>query len=349
MYINFFIYFRRERKYFPVHKMSKRMSNTLRRIYKHNNILCDQGYPSAPEHQTSLSENTPESPVKNELHAELNESRETKAIIVVPPKNSKNTINHNGNATSVSPKISNQKKIRHRRLGSTDSNYTFILSPKQMDRRNIKMVHMETQTDIDDHNIEDANQNVSNINYEIYELDKNEDKFNSAHDEEQQETANHQINENENENNKPQEVCDDNAKNLIYDYMNSNEQLSSDEDNVEKLNSRVSQFFTENHLLKSPDNGNGNLQLLFNIMAARRSCISIKNKDEVTVLSRGNNSQTIPTATVYSAHAHGDTIRHENLNYKLNDPNCNNDDGDDSWTDEEGEDSDHGYSLRRKR
>lgn len=111
---------------------------------------------------------------------------------------------------------------------------------------------------------------------------------------------------------------------------------TSDEDNVENLNReisrRVSQFFTHSTTM---DNGNESTidnHLLFNIMEARRSCISINDKDEVTVLSRVGKSD-------FAA----------DINYKIS--NCNNNnDGDDSWTDEEGEESDCGnYSLRRKR
>lgn len=144
-------------------------------------------------------------------------------------------------------------------------------------------------------------------------------------------------------------ICSKSNEQLIYDYMNSNEQLdireSSDEDNLEKLDRRVSQFFNENRLMHA-DNGNGSTVIdsraLFNVMAARRSCISINDKDEVTIVSRANNYNYI------SGKISGN---------KISDHNCNNDDGDDeddcddSWTDEEGEDSIQNYSssLRRKR
>lgn len=73
---------RRERKYFPVHKVSKRMTNTFRRIYKSNLHLTDQGYPSAPEHQSSQSENTPDSPGKHCLYAELDSSSQAHSVII---------------------------------------------------------------------------------------------------------------------------------------------------------------------------------------------------------------------------------------------------------------------------
>lgn len=152
-------------------------------------------------------------------------------------------------------------------------------------------------------------------------------------------------------------ACSPSNEQLMYDYMNSNEQLdireSSDEDNVEKLNRRVSQFFNENRLLSNvTENGNGSVidsRRLFNVMAARRSCISINDKDEVIVLSRPSSFRTSGSINAYTTSAHTDALSRRNSSaYKTSDPNCNNDDGDDSWTDEEGEESDRAYSLRRK-
>lgn len=359
----FFIPFidRRERKYLPVYKMSKRMSNTLRKIYKQNNAMCEQGCSPTPENQSSnLTEKAEECPVpKSDLYAEINDNtQEARSIVGAPSK--KNNKPVGGNIVSVSPKLISQKKIRHRRLGSADSNYTFILPAKQPDRRNIRMVHMETQTDNlcdededDDIDVVDNNSISNGIlpkddrNDEIKELDIIQNNESSETD---------IINDN---NNEAQPVNNSfSNEQLIYDYMNSNEQLdvreSSDEDNLENLNRRVSQFFTENRIIQSNDNGNGSIidnRLLQNMISTRRSCISINDKDEVTILSRGNHYRTgSVNATVYTAHSHFDSIRRDNLNYnKSGDHNCNNDDGDDSWTDEEGEESDRSYSLRRKR
>lgn len=344
--------------------MSKRMSNTLRRIYKQN-VLCDQGYPSAPEHQSSLSENTPESPVQSpvNLYAELDESQEARSVIGAPSKSPKIS-----QPISMSPKTPSQRKIRHRRLGSADSNYHFIL-PKQNDRRNIRMVHMETQTDAID-NLSEMNVNVCGMANDLSAMSikslEDEKPDNSCDQAEELEAISMQ-----NGNLSATNTCDEDGdtvdhppanlssdEQLIYDYMNSNEQLdireSSDEDNVEVLNRRVSQFFTQNGLIQT-DNGNGSIidnRLLLNIMAARRSCISINDKDEVTVMSRGNSRgnsfRTSSTASMFGAHAH-DSSRRNSISYKISDHNCNNDDGDDSWTDEEGEESDHNYSLRRRR
>lgn len=430
------------------------MSNTLRRIYKQN-LLCEHHYPSAPEHQSSLSENTPESPVRSPIHspvnlyAELDGTQEARSVIGTPPSPTESPpavatatatttadaaaataaaapvskspklstpVNASSGGTTSSPKTPSQRKIRHRRLGSADNNYHFIL-PKQSDRRNVRMVNMETQTDALD-NISETNVNVCELANAVSAMSiksasettasLREDDEVKAISERMNITTNHHHHHHQhraspmnmdiatelataeaaatarNGNNLPasnndddDDTCPDDTvdhppanlssdEQLIYDYMNSNEQLdireSSDEDNVEVLNRRVSQFFTQNGLLQT-DNGNGSIidnRLLLNIMAARRSCISINDKDEVTVMSRGNSRgnsfRTSSTASMFGgsgggaagSHAH-DSSRRNSISYKISDHNCNNDDGDDSWTDEEGEDSDHNYSLRRRR
>lgn len=306
--------------------MSKRMSNTLRRIYKQNNVLCEQNTPVSP---TVL--------MKSNLYAELNDdTQEARSIVGAPSKK---------NMVSISPKLSCQKKIRHRRLGSADSNYTFVMPSKQLDRRNIQMVHMETQTDNVHHNnngddeddedddVDDDGDVVDNKSISNSTIPTETQVLQNIRNFESPETGTNNGNEDE--------VQQFSNEQLIFDYMNSNEQLdvreSSDEDNLENLNRRVSQFFTQNRLLQSTENGNASLAF-----------ISINEKDGVTVLSRGNNFRTggVVNTTVYTANSNVDSFRRDNLNYNNNNPT---DDGDDSWTDEEGDESDRSYSLRRKR
>lgn len=341
-----FYLFRRERKHFPVHKVSKRMTNTLRRIYKQNMQLPADGYPSAPEHQSSNSEISPESPVKSPLYAELDKtSQQTRAIIGLP-------INGNSTINAMNLRSSGQKKIRHRRIGSAD--LTFNLPPMPIDRRTlsetkqVKMVHTETQTDTMDLSADisicslamhrDLVAPVSNLRSQRHSSTESLAANDNGNRTTDTDTVDHA------------ELCSKSNEQLAYDYMNSNEQLdireSSDDDNLETLDRRVSQFFTENRLVHA-DNGNGgsttiDSRALFNVMAARRSLI-IGDKDQVTVISRSNAYKS--TTNVYNTAAHG------SRRGSIQDHNCNNDDGDDSWTDEEeGEDSDNNYtSLRRKR
>lgn len=322
------------------------MTNTLRRIYKQNMQLPPDGYPSAPEHQSSNSEFSPDSPVKSPLYAELDKtSQQTRSIVGLP-------INSNSTINAMNLKSSGQKKIRHRRIGSAD--LTFNLPPMPIDRRTVsetkqvKMVHTETQTDTMDlsadisvcslamHHELIAPSNNSQLQRHMSNDSLANDNGNISTD---NDTVDHET------------LCSKSTEQLAYDYMNSNEHLdireSSDDDNLEKLDRRVSQFFNENRLVHA-DNGNGGSTMidsraLFNVMAARRSLI-ISDKDQVTVISRSNKS----TTNVYNTPSQAEYIGKRSGS--IQDHNCNNDDGDDSWTDEEGEDSDNNYtSLRRKR
>lgn len=381
------------------------MSKTFQRMYKQSLQFAEQGYPSAPEHQSSLSENTPESPVKSPLYAELGKclvfvnlnlesykilrmfdnddnpfpdgSSQARSVVGAPPKTVKSPAVPTVNTAIInsSPKTSNPKKIRHRRLGSADSNYTFILPPMSIDRRNIKMVHMETQTETMDTSIDISpcasinQERATNLNA-INETVITSTTINASHNEnhetcaEQTQTEDFlnaiHLNNGNLSDAMTIDQCNDTVdhyssvhsrsksrEDIIDDFMNSNEHIeireSSDEDNLDTLNRRVSQFFTENCLLQQTDNGNGSIidsRALMNVMAARRSCISINDKDEVTIMSRGNSFRTNSI--------HGESMCRRNSNYKISDHNCNNDDGDDSWTDEEGEESDRDYPLRRK-
>lgn len=336
---------RRERKQFPVHKVSKRMTNTLRRIYKQNMQLPADGYPSAPEHQSSNSEISPESPVKSPLYAELDKtSQQTRSIVGLP-------INGNSTINAMNLRSSAQRKNRHRRISSAD--LTFNLPPMPIDRRTlsetkqVKMVHTETQTDIMDLSADASVCSLAAHRDLVRPVNHLRSPRHSSTESLANDNGNHTTDGDTVDHGK---LCSKSDEQLAYDYMNSNEQLdireSSDDDNVETLNRRVSQFFTENRLVHA-DNGNGatttiDSRALFNVMAARRSLI-ISDKDQVTVISRGNAYKS--TTNVYNTSSQG------SRRGSIQDHNCNNDDGDDSWTDEEeGEDSDNNYtSLRRKR
>lgn len=307
--------------------------------------LSIHGYPSAPEHQSSNSEISPESPVKSPMYAELDKtSQQTRSIIGLP-------INSNSTINAMNLRSCGQKKIRHRRIGSAD--LTFNLPPMPIDRRTlsetkqVKMVHTETQTDKMDLSADTS----------ICSLAMHRDLLAAASNLQSQRHSSTESLTNDNGNIATDAdavdhgaLCSKSNEQLAYDYMNSNEQLdireSSDDDNLEKLDRRVSQFFNENRLVHA-DNGNGGSTMidnraLFNVMSARRSLI-ISDKDQVTVISRGNTYRS--TTNVYNASSQG------SRRGSIQDHNCNNDDGDDSWTDEEeGEDSDNNYtSLRRKR
>lgn len=270
-----------------------------------------------------------------------------------------------------------QKKVRHRRMGSADTNYSYASPAIPIDHRNVKMVHAETQTDTLDCNNMNCSPSplLSNRSF-ANTLDNtmtanatDSDHSTQSHTEQMKaislrngngscesellgsDIVDHRlaINDTTTTHSSPKS-----NEQLIDDYMNSNEQLDicGDDDNLENLNRRVSQFFNENRLLSNvTDNGNSAVdsRRLFNVMAARRSCISINDKDEVLVLNRPSSFRTSTSNNVFSSVAHNESIgRRNSSTHKISDHNCNNDDGDDSWTDEEGEESDRGYSLRRK-
>lgn len=159
------------------------------------------------------------------------------------------------------------------------------------------------------------------------------------------------------------DACSSPDEQLINDAMNSNERLDirdcSDDDNLERLGRKVSEFFTENRLSLQSDNGNNSIDggLLFDVMAARRSFISVNENDQVTVISRCPTYSTngnVKAKNNYNSHKHKIKASNDH-NYKVNDDRDDEDDDDgdeccdDSWTDEEGEDPEYSYSLRRKR
>lgn len=113
----------------------------------------------------------------------------------------------------------------------------------------------------------------------------------------------------------------------LDDAMNSNERLNirdcSDDDNLKQLGRKVSEFITENRLsIQSNHSENGNN--MHDTTSGRRGFVSVNSENEVTLIRCGGSNKKIV--------------------YKSKDDRC-----DDSWTDEEGEDTDYNYSLRRKR
>lgn len=120
---------------------------------------------------------------------------------------------------------------------------------------------------------------------------------------------------------------------LIDDAMNSNERLEirecSDDDHLESLGRKVNNFLTENRLsIRSNHSDNGNLNnidtadLIYSVSAVKKKIINSDKKDMITINRCGKDINNCESR--------------QNM--------C-----EDSWTDEEGEDPDYNYSLRRKR
>lgn len=152
---------------------------------------------------------------------------------------------------------------------------------------------------------------------------------------------------------------------LIDDAMNSNERLDIQDychdNNLERLGKKVSEFITENGLsmqttlttaintttsnntttINQQDNGNDsiiNTELIYTSIVKPRTLLTV-NENVISV--ENNKNQTAIKNTI------GTTIKKCDINNENND--SPEDFYDDSWSDEEGEDPDYNYSLRRRR
>lgn len=325
------------------------MTNTIRRIYKQNMQLTrNDEYPSAPEHQSSNSENTPDSPVKSILYAEIDKNSQARSIIGLP-------INSNSTMQSMNLRSSSSKRKGHRRLGSGDF-------------KHVKVVHMETQTETIEEissvltNVIPKKVSINRLSASLSDLQLMTKKLTNDNLPPNQLQSRNQSMDAIAQEDKVKSMSSDTVdchrninmdSNDKLDYLNSNEQLemrvSSDEDNLEYLGQRVSQFINETFTM-CESNGNDPIsdRLLLKLVANKRGCIAINNKDQVTIISRNNSSKN--TSNVYQ-------FSNNESKSSPKDHNCNNDDSDDeddydkNWTDDdEAEDSDNNYaSLRRKR
>lgn len=296
-----------------------------------------------------------------------------------------------------------QKKMRHRRVGSAGNGNQFTVSKSSpvrdrrsqsepMEMRKVKLVHMETQTDLMDISSADCTpspclasrdistclrqspspvptikvarkvstrsyckgeqlQHDSPLQYETSTITSptNGNAMTESIDAPDAAMTNSDLTYHD--------ACSSPDEQLINDAMNSNERLDmreacSDDDNLERLDRKVTKFFNENRLSLQSENGNSTSgadgSLLFDVMAARRGLISV-NGDEVTIITRGNYAN----GNVKAMNNYND-IKQQIMVSSLSDQDYDEDEGDDeccddSWTDEEGEDTDHNYSLRRRR
>lgn len=335
-----------------------------------------------------------QSPVKANLYAELDNTDNPKSVLETPaPIMSPITANI---ATHVSPKMSVQKKVRHRRVGSAGNGNQLIAYsqiPKSspirdrrsqsvpMEPRSVKLVDTETQTDLMDisadctpstglapSNLPICMGRSSPVSPSTKFSHNNTAITNYANADQQEEVLPPSPNNGNatedtidvgeatmtNSDLTYHDACSSPEDQLINDAMNSNERLDirecSDDDNLERLGRKVTKFFNENRLSLQSDNGNSTTivdgSLLYDVMSARRSLISVSG-DEVTVISRSYSNGTVKAMNNYS------DIKQKIMVNKLSDQDYYEDEGDDeryddSWTDEEGEDTDH-FSLRRKR
>lgn len=145
----------------------------------------------------------------------------------------------------------------------------------------------------------------------------------------------------------------------LIDAMNSNERLDmretcSDDDNLERLDRKVTEFFHENRLSLQSDNGNNGSSALVDgaLLSVRRARLSI-NGDDVTFITHSNGFAA--NGNIKAMNNYNNDITQSIMVSSVSDQEYDNDDEgddecyDDSCTDD-GDDTDHNnYSLRRRR
>ncbi len=236
-----------------------------------------------------------------------------------------------------------QKKLRHRRNGSGSGFAVPQASPirdrryqSEPENRKIKLVDTETQTDTMDISETDASPSAFAASRELSMClrDNSTEALCGMID---AAIVNEEYTLRD-ENNSPngnvmshsdityQDACSSPDQLDDADAMNSNERL-----NIRDLGRKVSEFKTENRLsIQSNHSENGNNTVdgeLYDMTPGRRGFVSVNNENEVTLIRCGGSNKKIVSI------------------YKSKDDRCD----DDSWTDEEGEDTDSNYPLRRKR
>uniref|UniRef100_W8AXP7 Mitogen-activated protein kinase kinase kinase n=1 Tax=Ceratitis capitata TaxID=7213 RepID=W8AXP7_CERCA len=382
-------------KQLPGYKPTRRLGSTLRKIQNYRRRLNPPiAIPGNAQNQQQSStpdpETTPESPLKATLYAQMISFNKTKSYCVATQK---------------------PKKSRHRRVGSG----SFAAAPKYSpsrdrryqsepeNRKNVKLVDMETQTDVMDISEMDISPNACCAMRDIsmtlannessglpsYEALYTTERINQRQlaqpqtpMEIMQQLASQHLKEQQQQTDDPTEVTTPMSLNgnsmtpldaafhdacsspdqLLDDVINSNERLDipdycSSNEHLDRLGEKVIKFINENRLSiqttsslnnqgelattrsTATDNGNENVS----------QCNGLTTHDlnrEMTGMER----MTPRTSSVRRKHQHtldmtmaADTQSHNNANGESNE-----DLFDDSWSDEEGEDTDYNYGLRRR-
>lgn len=314
---------------------------------------------------------------------------------------------------SVSPKMPSQKKMRHRRIGSAGNQMSAMSksSPlrdrrshsEPMEMRKVKMVNIETQTDLMDISSADCTPSPCLATRDIsttlrqssrspspptIKVARNVSTRMYCQSEQRQRNASPQPPANivtaiaatedttdavlspTNGNGMAESIettdvvmtnsdltyhdaCSSPDEQLI-DAMNSNERLDmreacSDDDNLERLDRKVTEFFNENRLSLQSDNGNNGAMTDGPLMSVRRARLSI-NGDEVTFITHGNYAN----GNVKAMNNYNNDINEAIMVSSLSDQDYDEDEGDDefcddSCTDDDGDTDHNNYPLRRKR
>lgn len=271
-----------------------------------------------------------QSPVKATLYTSLDKSSQPKSIAIVShQKHKKLRHRRNGSGGGGGFAIPQASPVRDRRYQSEPEN------------RKIKLVDTETQTDTMDISETDASPSAFAASRELSMCLRETElggMINSAIVNEEYTLRDENNSSNGNLMSRSgtyQDACSSPDQLDDADAMNSNERLNirdcSDDDNLEQLGRKVSEFITENRMsIQSNHSENGNNLvdggLTYDLTPNRRGFVTINSEKEVTLIRCGGSNKKIVSV------------------YRAKDDRC-----DDSWTDEEGEDTDYNHSLRRKR
>ncbi|XP_063698450.1 mitogen-activated protein kinase kinase kinase 13-B isoform X2 [Culicoides brevitarsis] len=349
-------------------KQYKRIVNPIKNAHERHRRKCasqtqlpvsnlvTQDSTSTPSPLSPVAPVAVTSPKTSKLYAQIDSPSS-----VAPPKSV--VITTNGSHRT--------KKLRHRRTGSGTGFYTPKSSPSR-DRKTHSepndtkvLVSTETQTDAMDVSETDASSPVHGLPAKsttttgrritmcLYEDESTQKTtiayikpINEAPTTEKDE-VDKKLQENEEEEDRPatpslmngnvsmtnsgvsvyRDACS--SPDLLNDLMNSNERLDtrecSDGDNLERLEKKVQEFITD----KSRENGNS-IDVQQKYSGKKRSFISVtESPDGAKNFSRSSSGR----------HSQSRLESH----YHHKDEQCN-----DSWTDEEGEDTYDSYVLRRK-
>ncbi|XP_060653200.1 mitogen-activated protein kinase kinase kinase 13-B isoform X1 [Drosophila nasuta] len=349
------------------YKPTRRLGNTLRKMQHYRRRL---NAPPAQQIQQQSStpdpETTPESPVKCMLYAQLDVNCQPKSYCAVS----------NGLVIGGSMCSKNKKTWRHRRNGSG----SFAAPPKysptrdrryqsEPENRKVQLVERQTQTDAMDVSETDISPcaeqpidvtpppNHRQLPLQLQRVQQmaavmaQQAKVQSSTPTDNNSPANVASPSNGNSLSNSeltfQDACSS-PDQLIDDVMNSNERLDitdccSDNENLERLGRKVIEFINENRLSiqsNATENGNGGSgvnthtgttpelrDVGVNSSPSLSRCSSTQSRRQKRTQLQEN-----PT-NVIASNANGESQEHL---------------GEDSWSDEEGEDTDYNYALRRR-
>ncbi|KAL7734417.1 hypothetical protein ACLKA6_010746 [Drosophila palustris] len=344
------------------YKPTRRLGNTLRKMQHYRRRL---NAPPVQQIQQQSStpdpETTPESPVKCVLYAQLDGNCQPKSYCAV------------GNGLIIGGSMSgkNKKTWRHRRNGSG----SFATPPKysptrdrryqsEPENRKVQLVERQTQTDAMDvsetdispsaeHPVDVPPPNHRQLPLQLQRVQQlaavmaqtkvqastpvntsNSSPANAASPSNGNSLSNSELTY--------QDACSS-PDQLIDDVMNSNERLDiadccSDNENLERLGRKVIEFINENRLSiqsNATENGNGGSGgSTHTTMPPEMRDVGVNSSPCLSRCSSTQSRRQKNPANVIASNANGESS-HEHL-------------GEDSWSDEEGEDTDYNYALRRR-